>query len=77
VPAQAVQQLQQLATAVFTHGFVDAMRPTLLLPIAVILLAALSCLALRRPADTPPVPEQQHAEAEPVGALVGAAVGNR
>ena len=33
VPAQVVLQLQQLATAVFTHAFVDAMRPTLLLPI--------------------------------------------
>ena len=43
----------------------------------VILLAALSCLALQRPTDTPPAPEHQHAEAEPVGALVGAAVGNR
>jgi len=47
LPTQAVQQIQQLAHAVFTHGFVDAMRLTLALPILVVLLAALSCLALK------------------------------
>jgi hypothetical protein len=39
--------LQQLAHDVFTNAFVDAMRPTLILPIAIILLAAASCLAVR------------------------------
>jgi hypothetical protein len=48
VPTQAAQQLQQLAEDVFKHGFVDAMHPTLILPIAVALLAAMSCLAIRR-----------------------------
>jgi EmrB/QacA subfamily drug resistance transporter len=47
VPAQVVAQLQQIAHDVFVNAFVAAMRPTLLLPIAVVLLAALSCLAVR------------------------------
>jgi EmrB/QacA subfamily drug resistance transporter len=47
-PIQVVQQIEHLATAVFTHGFVDAMRPTLVLPIGAVLLAALSTLAVRR-----------------------------
>jgi EmrB/QacA subfamily drug resistance transporter len=48
LPSQVVAQIQHLATAVFTHGFVDAMRPTMLLPIAVLVPAALCCLAVRR-----------------------------
>ncbi|HWE62574.1 MAG TPA: MFS transporter [Chloroflexota bacterium] len=48
VPPRIVQQLQHLAEAVFTHGFVDAMRPTLILPILILLPAALCCLAIRR-----------------------------
>jgi len=46
--AQLPQQLQQLAEEVFKNGFVDAMHPTLILPIAVVLLAAMSCLAVER-----------------------------
>jgi hypothetical protein len=48
LPAQVVAQIQHLATAVFTHGFVDAMRPTMLLPIVVLVPAAMCCLAVRR-----------------------------
>jgi hypothetical protein len=47
VPAQVVAQLQQIAHDVFVNAFVIAMRPTLLLPIAVVLLAAAGCLAVR------------------------------
>jgi EmrB/QacA subfamily drug resistance transporter len=47
VPAPVVAQLQQIAHDVFVNAFVIAMRPTLLLPIAVVLLAAVSCLAVR------------------------------
>jgi hypothetical protein len=32
---------------VFTHGFVDAMHPTLILPILVVLAAATGCLAIQ------------------------------
>jgi EmrB/QacA subfamily drug resistance transporter len=43
--------VQQVAHLVFAHGFVDAMRVTLVLPIAVVVAAAMACLAVRvRPA---------------------------
>ena len=60
VPASVAQQLQQLAHDVFTHAFVAAMRPTLALPIAVVLLAALTCFAIqrRRAVATTPVAEE-------------------
>jgi len=61
VPAQIAQQVQQLAHAVFAQAFVDAMRPALLLPIAVILAAALVALAARgrerQAAEHAPAPE--------------------
>ncbi|HEX5503011.1 MAG TPA: DHA2 family efflux MFS transporter permease subunit [Thermomicrobiales bacterium] len=61
VPAQVVQQLQVLAHDVFTHAFVVAMRPTLVLPIVVVLLAALACFAVQRrraaAVETPAVEE--------------------
>jgi hypothetical protein len=36
-----------VAAEVFTHGYVTAMRWTMVLPIAVIVLAAVSCLAIK------------------------------
>jgi EmrB/QacA subfamily drug resistance transporter len=42
-------QILALAHQVFTHAFVDAMHPTLLLPIAVLLLAALATVFVRAP----------------------------
>jgi len=48
LPDHVVAQLGRLAATVFTHGYVDAMRPTLLLPIALVLLAAVSAVAVRR-----------------------------
>jgi len=41
LPAPVAQELTQLAHSTFTHAFVAAMRPTLVLPIAVIVAAAL------------------------------------
>ena len=53
IPAQVAQQIQQVAHAVFTQAFVDAMRPTMALAIAVILLAAIGALwARNRPSGT-------------------------
>jgi len=47
------QQIQQVAHAVFTQAFVDAMRPTMALAIAVILLAAIGALwARNQPSKT-------------------------
>jgi EmrB/QacA subfamily drug resistance transporter len=47
MPASAVQQVQSLAHSVFTTGFTDAMKPTLILPIAVLVVAALAATAVR------------------------------
>ncbi|HET8626423.1 MAG TPA: MFS transporter, partial [Thermomicrobiales bacterium] len=48
LPAEVAQQLQRLAHDVFTHAFVAAMRPTLILPIVVVALAAMACFAIQR-----------------------------
>jgi EmrB/QacA subfamily drug resistance transporter len=53
VPADLVAQIERLAAAVFAHGFVDAMRPTLVVPIALVLLAAVATLAVRRSVNVP------------------------
>src|SRR5919204_3536862 len=47
VPAAAVNTIQQLAHDVFSHAFVSAMRPSMALPIAIVVLAAIGCLGLR------------------------------
>lgn len=67
VPSQVVLQLQRLAHEVFTHAFVSAMRPTLLLPIAIVLVAAISCFAVRNRglAAEAPQAEADAAEASP------------
>jgi len=40
-------QLQRLAAEVFTHGYVLAIRWTMVMPIAVVVLAAASCLLVK------------------------------
>jgi EmrB/QacA subfamily drug resistance transporter len=47
-PASLAAQLQRLGAEVFTNGYVHAMRWTMLMPIAVVGLAAVSCFAVRR-----------------------------
>ncbi|MHB1135125.1 MAG: DHA2 family efflux MFS transporter permease subunit [Chloroflexota bacterium] len=59
LPAPLAEQIGRVAQAVFQNGFVDAMRPTLALPLAVLLIGALSCLAIvndRRARQTAPLP---------------------
>jgi hypothetical protein len=51
VPAEVVQMLQDAAHYVFTHAFVDAMRPTLILPMVIIAIAAAGTFFVR--ADKP------------------------
>jgi EmrB/QacA subfamily drug resistance transporter len=41
------RQLQELGHAVFTHGFVTAVRPTMMLPIAVTIAAAIASFAVK------------------------------
>ncbi|HEY3504530.1 MAG TPA: DHA2 family efflux MFS transporter permease subunit [Actinocatenispora sp.] len=65
LPAQIADQLKALATDTFRVAYVDAMRPTLVLPIAVLALAALSCLFLKghTPSPSPAPADQATAEA--------------
>jgi MFS family permease len=65
VPDQVRAQLNAFFTLVFHEGFVGAMRVTLWLPIAVMAVAALSVLLVRRrPARQSP--QERDAEAAPV-----------
>jgi EmrB/QacA subfamily drug resistance transporter len=62
VPPEIAAQIAALAHDVFAHAFLDAMRPTLLVPVAVILVGAVSCVAIKRrrpqaaPAERAPEP---------------------
>ncbi|HEU4792611.1 MAG TPA: DHA2 family efflux MFS transporter permease subunit [Nitrolancea sp.] len=47
VPPQVIQQLQDLFHNVFAHAFVIAMRPSLVVAILVLVVGAVSCLALK------------------------------
>jgi EmrB/QacA subfamily drug resistance transporter len=48
VPASIVHQLQQFFHDVFVLGYLAAMRPTLAVPVIMLLVGALSCLAIQR-----------------------------
>ncbi|HZC40740.1 MAG TPA: DHA2 family efflux MFS transporter permease subunit, partial [Streptosporangiaceae bacterium] len=48
VPAQLAHRIAEVMQAIFTHGFVAAMRSTLVMPVAILLVAALCCLLIRR-----------------------------
>ncbi|MCW2913881.1 MAG: hypothetical protein JWN52_1949 [Actinomycetia bacterium] len=45
-------QLEHLAGQVFSHGFVDAMKPTMGLPIVVVLIGAAACFGIKRRASS-------------------------
>jgi EmrB/QacA subfamily drug resistance transporter len=64
VPAQVAHQIQQLAHAVFTQAFVDAMRPTMALAIVVILVAAIGALWARNNPSRAQVAAAHEAKAE-------------
>jgi MFS family permease len=59
IPAPLARQVAQIYQASFTHGYVDAMRPAIVLPIAMLAVAALSCLAIK---GGPAQPAQASAE---------------
>jgi hypothetical protein len=48
VPPEVVAQVQHLAHEVFTHAFADAMKAAILLPLAVLLLAAALTFGVRK-----------------------------
>lgn len=69
VPPQVAQQIAHVAHDVFTYGFIDAVRPTLLVPIVMLAIAAISCLAIKRRAKPAGAPVgRERAPAEPVAA---------
>ncbi|SNT40707.1 drug resistance transporter, EmrB/QacA subfamily [Asanoa hainanensis] len=63
VPEQYRQTLTEVATRTFHEGFTDAMKVTLLLPLIVLAVAAVSCLLVRnRPTETAPPTDPLRAE---------------
>ena len=50
----AGQKPTGLGGVIFSNGFVDAMRPTMLVPIAILLIGAVSCLFVQRRAGMAP-----------------------
>ncbi len=66
-PAAVAAELERLAMGTFAHGYVLAMRWTMVLPIAMVALTALSCLAIRgrRYAAAVAGPEPRAAELVP------------
>jgi EmrB/QacA subfamily drug resistance transporter len=48
LPQEVAAQISKVAKEVFDHGFVTAMKPTMALPIVVVVVAAASCLVIRR-----------------------------
>jgi EmrB/QacA subfamily drug resistance transporter len=60
-----------LAGEIFTHGFVDAMRPTILVPIVFLVVAALSCLLIKAQRATEGSDSQVSGVAEPTATTAG------
>ena len=65
-PPALAAQLQRLGAEVFSQGYVLAMRWTMVMPIAVVALAAASCLLIRSPAAG-----QDRTAAEDEGQMAG------
>jgi len=59
LPAQLVAEIARIAHDVFTFAFVTAMRQTLLMPIILLAVGALSCLAIKEPRRTAAAPTQE------------------
>jgi hypothetical protein len=53
VPAEVAAKIQQVGLAVFQHGYVRAMHPTLILPIAAAFVASALCLLATRHTTSP------------------------
>ncbi|SFF48948.1 drug resistance transporter, EmrB/QacA subfamily [Actinacidiphila alni] len=49
VPADVAHRIQDAAAAVFGHGFIDAMKPTMVVPMAVLAVGAIACLIIVGP----------------------------
>ena len=68
LPAQLVRQIEEIAHAVFTNGYVTAMRATMVLPIVILAVGALSCLAIKGGRAAPAEPAQTETQEAPTRA---------
>jgi hypothetical protein len=66
LPPQVAHQITALAHNVFVSGYIDAMKPTLVVPIAVLVLTALSALLIKR--SKRPAVQQGQAPSEELAA---------
>jgi EmrB/QacA subfamily drug resistance transporter len=73
LPQQIVHEIARIAHDVFTFAFVTAMRQTMILPIVLLAIGALSCLALREGKRAPAPPAAEAAAAEPAAPATPAA----
>jgi EmrB/QacA subfamily drug resistance transporter len=76
LPANLVAEVARIGHDVFTFGYVDAMRSTMVLPVVLLAIAALSCLAIqqrKRPAPAAPVVEDAAAGGPAVEGAAAAA----
>jgi hypothetical protein len=65
LPAHLAAEVARIGHDVFTFGFVDAMRTTMIMPVVLLGLGAVSCLAIRRrPRATEPDPAPELPAAE-------------
>jgi EmrB/QacA subfamily drug resistance transporter len=64
VPAQIVAEITRIGHEVFTSAFVTAMRQTMLLPVILLAIGALSCLAIKEGKRTPVPPAPEVAKTE-------------
>lgn len=62
LPPQVAGQIARLAHDVFAYGFIDAMRPTLLVPVIALAIGALSCIAIKRRKRTEAAPARRAGE---------------
>jgi len=53
IPADVAAQIGQIGHAVFTHAFVDAMRPAMAIALAVVFISALVSTRARQPKNVP------------------------
>ena len=65
LPAQLVAEITRIAHDVFTFAFVTAMRQTMLMPIILLAVGALSCLAIKEPKRTGLAPAAEEVVTEP------------
>jgi hypothetical protein len=67
LPPQVAQQIAHIAHEVFAYAFIDAMRPTLAVPILALALGAVSCLAIKRRSRAEEAPARSPESAVPAG----------